>query len=256
MEFDKCNVAFVVSVFQRLHFYAEPLRRSLMGSSALSLRPAGCTSSPPRRSSVGVLGQLLHRTVGSQDSLEFQEPTDSMVQTVSRERKETQVSPDGTRTSRSLARSLLGVSARLGSPGSFGIKGRFHSSVVQRKYLLRSTGEAGDPQQGLKGVIGFAGLPGRPGLKGDRGLPGLPGFPGLPGEKGKAFSPTSQEASFFSNKWGMSQVIELDSPLGFGGSVTDRKHLHCCWRLRLHLSVLLSAETSGATWMSSSKGNR
>lgn len=110
--------------------------------------------------------------------------------------------------------------------------------MLCKEYLLRSTGEAGDPNKGLKGASGHIGLPGRPGLKGDLGLPGLPGIPGLPGEKGKPFSPSAQQAPFFSGKLRLSQTVELDAALSFDGSVADKKHLHRCWRRRLNLPVL------------------
>lgn len=67
--------------------------------------------------------------------------------------------------------------------------------------------------------MGLMGPTGRPGLKGDRGLPGPTGSPGLPGAKGEPFNPSAQQTSFFSNKWGVSQTVELNSALSFGGSV-------------------------------------
>lgn len=81
------------------------------------------------------------------------------------------------------------------------------------------TGESGQPVRGQKGEPGLRGPPGRPGLKGDDGLPGPPGNPGKPGEKGRSFNPSGHLKSFFSYKWLISHVPELDTPMNFNRSV-------------------------------------
>lgn len=103
-----------------------------------------------------------------------------------------------------------------GTPGIPGIPGIYGPHGMDgQKGDKGDQGEAGQPLRGQKGTFGLMGPPGRPGLKGDMGLPGPPGLPGLPGEKGRPFSLSNQQKSFFSNKRTITQLPELDAVMNF-----------------------------------------
>ncbi|KAM4588892.1 complement C1q subcomponent subunit A-like [Odontesthes bonariensis] len=78
-------------------------------------------------------------------------------------------------------------------------------------------GVAGEPIRGQKGVSGMRGPPGRAGLKGDVGLQGHPGYIGQRGEKGRPFNPSNENKPFFSYKYVMQQMPELDTAMNFNG---------------------------------------
>lgn len=123
-----------------------------------------------------------------------------------------------------------------------------------------STGEPSHSYRGQKGAVGMLGPNGRPGLKGDPGSMGIPGPPGVPGMKGQPFNPSTQQA-FFSNKWALSNTVDLNMPLAFGGSVlggglgvggTVPSAPVCCWGRQPFCPFLTG--TSSPKWTNGLKG--